>query len=216
MIKVPVGKLVTVDLWNSQKKHGMVKYRTNTENFVKAKSNFFNLKKGDSAIVIESHDYFVLIIPKDQFTDLFKNYRFKSINFKKLAQMIYNILKKREKDGGGILSLDEIFIIFKQTSIRDYITKKQLVKAIKSKHARFDILKEENSTFLALSPVECVNDGLIVLEHAKDYPFITFNMLQSYTSWSYLRIRRILEYFTKTGRCRKEENYRKGDRYYFQ
>ena len=69
MVKVPVGSVVKVDLWDTKKKHGIVKYYTNTMNLVRAESEFF-LKKDDLAIVINSLEGFCNIIPKDDNHDI--------------------------------------------------------------------------------------------------------------------------------------------------
>ena len=129
MVKVPIGKIVKVDLWDSKKKRGMVKYHTNTMDIVRAESEF-DLKKGDSAIVVESHDSFVLIVPKDNYTNLLKGGNANDIDLKGLSQEVYCMLKDRTEETGGILSFEDLFSIFKRTSIQDIITKKLLKKAV--------------------------------------------------------------------------------------
>ena len=41
------------------------------------------------------------------------------------------------------------------------------------------------------------------------------DIVQKYTEWSDIRIKRILDYLERETRCRKEETYREGVRYYF-
>ena len=70
-----------------------------------------NLSKGNLALVVESHDSFVLIVPKDEFVDLIKGDNFKSIDYEGLADVIYNILKDRISETGGILSFEEVYSV---------------------------------------------------------------------------------------------------------
>jgi len=214
MVKVPIGKIVKVDLWDSKKKRGMVKYHTNTMDIVRAESEF-DLQKGDSAIVVESHDSFVLIVPKDKYTNLLKGGNVNDIDLKGLSQEIYNMLKDRTEETGGILSFEDLFSIFKRTSIQDIITKKILKKATKLKELPFEKIKANGTIYLALNPAEITFDEVTLLNYAKDYSFLTVDIVQSLLGWSYLRIKRMLDYFIEKGRCRKDENYRTGDRYYF-
>jgi len=214
MVKVPIGKTVKVDLWDSKKKRGMVKYFTNTMDLVRAESEF-ELQKGSPAIVVESHDSFVLVVPKDKYTNLMKNGNATNLNYKGLAQEIYNLLKDRTEDLGGILSFEDLFSIFKRTSIQDILTKKQLKRATKLKDIPFERIRENGITFLALYPAEITCDEVMLLNFAKDYSFLTIDIVQSLLRWPDLRIKRMLEYLVEKGRCRKDENYRTGDRYYF-
>lgn len=214
MVKVPIGKTVKVDLWDSNKKRGMVKYHTNTMDLVRAESEF-DLQKGDPAIVVESHDSFVLIVPKDKYTNLFKEGNVKNIDLKGLSQEIYNMLKDRNEETGGILSFEDLFSIFKRTSIQDIITKKLLKKAMKLKDVPFEKIRQDSIVYLALNPAEVTSDEVILLGFSKEYSFLTIDIVQSLLGWSYLRIKRMLEYFVENGRCKKDENYRTGDRYYF-
>lgn len=214
MVKVPIGKIVKVDLWDSKKKRGMVKYHTNTMDIVRAESEF-DLQKGDSAIVVESHDSFVLVVPKDKYTNLLKGGNVNYIDLKGLSQEIYNMLKDRAEETGGILSFEDLYSIFKRTSIQDILTKKLLKKATKLKELPFEKIKANGTSYLALNPAEITCDEVILLNYAKDYSFLTVDIVQSLIGWPDLRIKRMLEYFVEKGRCRKDENYRTGDRYYF-
>ncbi len=214
MVKVPIGKTVKVDLWDSKKKRGMVKYFTNTMDIVRAESEF-DLQKGSSAIVVESHDSFVLIVPKDKYTDLLKNGNMKDINYQGLAREIYNILKDRINEEGGILSFEDIYSIFMRTSIQYVLTKKQLKKATKLNENLFERLKEDGNVYLALRPVDVNGDQVLFLNQAKEHAFLTIDIVQNLLNWSYLRAKRMLNYCVENGFCRKEENYRTGDRYYF-
>ena len=95
MVKVPIGKIVRVDLWDSKKKRGMVKYFTNTMDLVRAESEF-DLQKGDNAIVVESHDSFVLIVPKDRYTNLLNNNN--PINCQKICLKFLSNLNLNQKE----------------------------------------------------------------------------------------------------------------------
>lgn len=215
MVKVPVNKIVTVDLWDPVKKYGMVKYFTNTMDLVRAQSDF-TLKKGDSAIVVESHPGFVQILPEDDFSTRV-NWRSKKItDFKGMAHGIFNILKKSEKETGGILSFDEVFSELKQQTVRDIITKKHLVKIIATKDPSFDTIQQSNATFLALKATDAKDDETEILKLAEHREVMTIDTIQQLTKWSDLRIKRILDYLVEIGRCRKDSTYRKGLRYYFQ
>jgi hypothetical protein len=215
MVRVPVGTAVKVDLWNYEKRRGMVQYRTNTMNLVRAESEF-DLKKNDVALVIESHDSFVLVVPKDIYTDLLYGERLRKIDQKRIPHVIFNVLKERIKETGGILSFEELFSIFKRTSIQDIITKKNLLKAIKRKNAQFDHIKEGKTLYVALKSTECPDDESMILELAKTHPYLTTNYIQRETSWSTIRITRILYHLVTEGRCRKEYSYLIGDRFFFQ
>jgi len=214
MVKVPVGSVVKVDLWDSKKRRGMIKYNTNTMDLVRAES-VFDLNKGDLALVIETHDSFVLVVPKDYYTDLIKDDNLTQIDIKRLVDIIFNILKEREEETGGILSFEELFSILKRTSIQHIITKKQLTKAIKQRKARFDRIKEGGVIHISLKPEDCIFDESIVLKLAKEHPYLTMDIIQREKNWSTLRANRLLAYFTEKKRCRKDSSYLTGERYFF-
>lgn len=213
MVKVPIGKEVEVNLWDSNKKHGIVKYYTDTMDLVRAESEF-SLKKGDSAIVVESYDSFVVIVPEDEYTRLLHGHQLDGIDIQGLNELIYKLLKDRIKDTGGILSFDELWSIFKRSSIQSIITKKHLKKAIKVRQSSFDRIKDDGDTFIALKPQECLGDITQIVSHSSNISYVTKDFLQSTLNWSDLRIERILEYLTKEGRCRVEDSFRTGTRYY--
>ncbi len=214
MVKVPIGKVVTVDLWDSKKKRGIVKYFTNTMDLVRAESEF-DLQKGDNAIVVESHDSFVLIVPKDRYTNLLIDGNPNNLNYKGLAQEIYNILKDRVEEQGGILTFEDLFSIFMRTAIHYILTKRHLKRAIRNKDLPFDKIKENGITFLSLKAAEVTCDQIEILNIGKQFPYLTVDIIQNRLKWQELRILRTLEYLLKQRRCRKDENYRTGDRYYF-
>jgi hypothetical protein len=215
MVKVPVNKTVTVDLWDPEKKYGMVKYFTNTMDLVRAQSDF-TLEKGDSAIVVDSHPGFVQVVPEDDFSTAV-NWKSKKITDNKgFAHGIFNILKNFESKTGGILSLEDIFSELKQYSIRDLITKKHLNKVIATKDPPFDVLQQSNTVFLALKASDSKLDQIEILKLTEQYEVITIDTIQQLTKWTDLRISRIFDYFVEIGRCRKDSSYRKGIRYYFQ
>jgi len=215
MVKIPIGEIVVIDLWNSSKKRGMVKYNTNTMDLVRAESEF-NLTKGDLAIVVESHDSFVLVVPKDEYTEIVMDDKFKRIHVKGLIDIIYSILKERKNETGGILSLEDIYSILKRTSIQSIITKKHLNKAGKYKDIPFDRIKDSGRVYFALKPSDCPKDEVIVANIAKYHSHVTKDLLQRATNWSDLRINRILDYLVRKNRCRKDSTYLNGDRYFFQ
>jgi len=214
MVKVPPGKTVGIDLWDSKKKRGMVKYFTNTMDLVRAESEF-DLQKGDNAIVVESHDSFVLIVPKDRYTNLLNDGNPKDINYKGLAQEIYNILKDRVEEQGGILTFEDVFSIFMRTSIQYILTKKHLKRALQNKDLPFDKIKENGIIYLALKPAEVKCDQVELINLARNHSYLSVDIIQNNLKWQDLRIMRMLEYLLRKGRCRKDEKYRTGERYFF-
>ena len=141
MVKVPIGKKVTVNLWDSKKQRGIVKYFTDTMDLVRAESEFSSLQKGDTALVVESHDSFVVIVPEDEYTQLLDGTRLDHINLKGVTRMIWKLLQERKEETGGILSFEEVWSIFRRSSIQNLITRKHLKRALKLRELPFDHLK---------------------------------------------------------------------------
>lgn len=214
MVRVPIGKTVEIDLWNTNKGNGMVKYHTNTMDLIRAESRF-ELKKGDKALVVESYDSFVQVVPLDEYTELFKRNSVRSFDYKKLGLKIHQILKLRQEETGGLLPFEELFNIFSSSTIGDVLSRKQLMKAAKRKDIPLEVFEEEDVEYVGLLIKDCTEDIARVLKMTKERAFLTIDIVQKYTEWSDMRIKRILEYLVLEGRCRKEDSYREGERYYF-
>ncbi|WP_457559275.1 hypothetical protein [Candidatus Harpocratesius sp.] len=214
MVKIPIGEKVEINLWNHQNRHGMVIYYHGTMDICRAESEF-ELKKGDTAYVVESYDSFVVVVPEDEYTEIIDNFTSSKINYEKLAHKIWEILKEREVDTGGILTIDELYSIFHRTSIQSLISKKLLKKMLKIANAPYDHLKFEKKMYFALKAHEVVQDKAQLISLAQKYPFLTLDMIQSATGWSDVRINRMLNHLVRQNRVRKDETYRTGTRYYF-
>lgn len=217
MVKVPVGEKIEINLWDSGKKRGIAKYFTNTMDLVRTESEF-DLKPGDIAIVVESHDSFIVVVPEDEYTELLGGKNGKKIiiiDHVGLNRLIYKNLKERVKETGGILSFDELWSILKRTSIQNIVDKKDLKKAINIKNSPFDIIKVEGNVYVALRPNENVEDLKTLVKFGTELSYITKNLIQTSFTWSDLRIERLLLHLIEQGSCRIENQFRTGTRYYF-
>jgi hypothetical protein len=214
MVKVPIGTIVQVDLWDPKKKRGMIKYFTNTMNLIRAESEF-SLIKNDMAIVIQSLEGFCLIIPKDENYDLLEGTKLQNINLKRLIIRMYEILKEYFDENGGILSIENFFYYFKKTTVKDFISKKLISKAMRNKEAPFDYIKDDDMEYAILRMADCANDERVIFSLARLHPYLTINFIQREIKWSILRIKRALNYLLQNDRCRKESSYLTGDRYFF-
>ena len=214
MVKIPVGKRVITDLWDTQKKRGLVKYLTNTMDLVRAESEFI-LHKGNTALVVESYDSFVVIVPEDEYTQLLHGPRIDQIDLKGVNQMIWKLLSTRKEETGGILSFEEVWSIFRRTSIQNLITRKHLKRALKLRKLPFDNIKFHGGTYLCLNPSENSEDVQQILRFSKTMPHLTVDQIQLELGWNEVRITRILEFLVKEGRVRIENSFRTGVKYYF-
>ena len=167
MVKVPMGEKVEIDLWNSKKNRGMVKYFTTTMDLVRAESEFI-LKKGDTAFVVETFDNFVVVVPEDEYSSLIHGSHFKDIDYKGLNHLIWKLLKDWEDATGGILSFEEIFSILRRTSIQAIITKKLLKKSLKHGKIPFDFIKKGANSFVSLKMEDITQDKTTLLNLSKN------------------------------------------------
>ena len=214
MVKVPVGEKIEINFWDSDKKRGIAKYFTNTMDLVRTESEF-DLKTGDTAIVVESYDSFIVVVPEDEYTKLLSGKNNENIDHVGLNRLIYQILKERMNETGGILSFDELWSILKRTSIQNILDKKDLQKAINIKNNPFDRIKVEGIIYLALRAQENVEDIKSLVKFGRESSYITKNLIRTSFHWSDLRIERLLWYLIDQGSCRIENQYRTGTRYYF-
>ena len=215
MVKVPLGAKVIIDLWDTRKKKGMVKFYDDTQYLVRGMSDF-KLEKGDRALVVESEESFVHVVPFDRFTSVLKENRIDKINYSKLAHLIFKILQERERETGGIMQKDDLYELFQRSTIKSILKKKHLKKAIKLEEVPVERLKIKGVRYYALKPQLGSYDIQEVLKYAKDHSFITKEMIHKDKGWNNLRIERLLNYLVKYDYCRKDESYRTGIHYYFQ
>ncbi|MHA1698049.1 MAG: hypothetical protein ACTSWN_04330 [Promethearchaeota archaeon] len=214
MVKVPVGARVIIDLWAPNKKSGLIKYFENSLELVPATSDFY-LEKGQEALVVDSQENLVKVVPIDEFTPfIFKNNEFR-VNFEVLMADIYKMLKKNLETNGGIMSIDELYYHYIQTSIKDVLKRKHLERIAKAKKKPFDVLKHEGMVYFAIKPAENPHDMELILKLAKNKKYLTIQMIQAETGWIILRIERILEYAVEKDYCEKDTEFRTGTRYYF-
>ncbi|QEE16388.1 hypothetical protein DSAG12_02218 [Promethearchaeum syntrophicum] len=214
MVKVPVGEKVEINLWDSDKKRGIAKYFSSTMDLVRAESEF-ELNPGDTAVVVESYDSFIVVVPEDDYTKLLSGKNIENIDPVGLNRQIYKILKERMKETGGILSLDELWSILNRTSIQNILDKKDLKKAINIKDSPFDRIKVEGRVYIALRPQENMEDIKLIVKFGREASFLTKNLIRTSFNWSDLRIERLLWYLIDQGSCRIENQFRTGTRYYF-
>ena len=128
MVKIPIGKKVQIDFWNNKTGTGMVRFQSDHLEIVKGSSDF-NFLKGESALVIESFENFIKIVPDDKFSRLLYGSNMKKIDLSELSSIIKDILDENEKFNGGILSVDEIYNFLATTSIKFAIKKKHVKKS---------------------------------------------------------------------------------------
>jgi hypothetical protein len=214
MVKIPIGKRVIINLWDTQKKRGLVKYLTDTMDLVRAESEFI-LHKGDTSLVVESFDSFVVIVPEDEYTQLLHGSRIDQVDLKGINQMIWKLLSSRKAETGGILSFEEVWSIFHRSSIQNVITRKHLKKALKLRRLPFDHIKFQGGTYLCLNPTENAEDVQKILQFSKTLSHLTVDQIQVELGWSEVRITQILAFLVNEGRVRIEDSYRTGVKYYF-
>jgi len=102
MVKIPIGKKVQIDFWNNKTGTGMVRFQSDHLEIVKGSSDF-NFLKGESALVIESFENFIKIVPDDKFSRLLYGSNMKKIDLSELSSIIKDILDESKIDGGEIM-----------------------------------------------------------------------------------------------------------------
>ena len=213
MVKIPTGDRVTVNLWDSKKKRGLVKYFTHTMNLVNAESDF-HLEKGDKAVVIKSFDSFVVIIPDDRYIKALEVGRRIKVNRTELSKIVSKILLECDEKSGGVLSIMELLELINKTSLKYFVERKDLKKLKKIKERNYDIIKDGGDTYFALHPAKTSSDIVRLIEFAKMHDYINYPMIKSEFRWKKLRIERDLEYLESLGIFRVDSGYRLGSRYY--
>ncbi|MBD3352607.1 MAG: hypothetical protein GF364_14055 [Candidatus Lokiarchaeota archaeon] len=213
MVKIPVGEKVRVNLWDSDKKRGLVKYFTHTMNLVNAESDF-RLEKGDTAIVIKSFDSFVVIIPEDKYSKILDVSQKTKVDRIGLSEVVTKILLDWDEKSGGILSIMELLELIHKTSLKYFVNRKDLKNLRKVKDRSYDIIKDSGDLYFVLKPSKTSSDIVNVLKFAQSKDYINFQQLQTKFYWSKLRIERNLDYLVEEKIMRVATNYRSGTRYY--
>jgi len=214
-MKIPVGTKVTIDLWDSVNRRGMVKHSADTLSLLRAESDH-HMKKGQNAIVIKSYENFVQIVPDDEFSIAIRDIgKFLHLDQNILTSFIWNRLKQNFESTGGIASILDLFHYFQQTSLSSFITLDALYKISKINSLPFECLEEEGNLYFILRDSERMNDSQIILNLAKDDQILSITRIHQKTQWSELRIRKTLEYVKKKGYCKVQSSFKDGELYYF-
>ncbi|MHA1339209.1 MAG: hypothetical protein ACTSRZ_19460 [Promethearchaeota archaeon] len=219
MVQIPVGEKVIIDLWDSKKKKGLVKYIDTTMHLVNGISQF-TLKKGDYAIVIKSKESFVSVIPVDEFSEL--------INFKKMQISDYNLLSMKidnllhnlaenGSDNGGIFSINELLEILRKTSLKEIIKKENLLKLKNIKQKGYEIFEYAGQIYFSIKLEKKNLDIQRLLKIASEAEKSSLSLAEivEKTNWPMIRIKRNLNFLIKLGLCKKIDNFREGTRFYF-
>ena len=214
-MKIPTGTKVTVDLWDSKNRRGMVKHSGDTLSLLRAESKF-PLSKGQNAIVIRSYENFVEVIPDDEFSKAITGTG-KQIKLDKqtLIEIILTHLRVNIEETGGITSILDLFHFFKQTTLGSLITLDKLYKISKMSGIPFDCVEEEGNLFFILPDSERTQDGQEIVLLSKKDPVLSISKIRHKLHWSDLRIRKTLNYLVEKKYCRYEDSYKDGEIYYF-
>jgi len=174
----------------------------------------FNFSKGDIALVIESSENYVKIIPDDAFSSLLFGYKLKRVNLSELSNVIKYVLEDYEVDTGGIMSIDDLYKCFKDSSIGHVIKKKSIQKAMKIRNASYFTINNGLNFYVLLHLSEKSQDLKTFFEFAKSKEYFLENQIISELGWIEIRIHRIIDYLLSKSLIRKENAYRTGLRYY--
>jgi len=214
-MKIPVGTKVTIDLWDSVNRRGMVIYSADTLSLLRAESDN-HMKKGQYAIVIKSFENFVQVVPDDEFSLAIRNTgKSLSLDHNILINFIWNHLKQNFESTGGIASILDLFHFFQQTSLNSFITLDVLYKISKTNPLPFECFEEEGNLYFILRELERINDSQTILNLAKNDQVLSITRIHQKTQWPELRIRKTLEYVIKKGYCKVQTSFKDGELYYF-
>ncbi|MBN2150301.1 MAG: hypothetical protein JW839_02530 [Candidatus Lokiarchaeota archaeon] len=211
-MKVPVGAVVTVDLWNQARGNGMVRHEAGTLDLVRADSEF-SLNKGDRAIVISSTDNYVKVIPKDSYSEILAPGTVEP-RIDLLALRIKAILESAIGSTGGILALPAILKDFGSSSLKALVSIDHIRKACKIKDKPFDEIHQDGEHYLAIKQSEAYMDGATVLGLFKGKEFMSEAELKITLHWADVRLARVLSHLLRTGLLRKDVSYKDGTRYF--
>nr|MDO8113875.1 hypothetical protein [Candidatus Sigynarchaeota archaeon] len=211
-MKVPVGAIVVIDLWNTTRGNGMVRHEADTLNLVRAESDF-HLDKGQRAIVIKSTDNFVKVIPKDDFSAILSP---KTLvpDIDALARRIRAMLLDSASETGGILPFASVVDTFDRSSAKGLVTADHLRKASHTRDKLFEETQYNNEVFLTINVAEMVNDQAAVMDQVKQRSGnISEGEMKLNLGWSEIRLRRVLDYLVSIGTLRCIPSYKDGTRY---
>ncbi len=215
-MKIPIGTKVTIDLWDSKNRRGMVKHSGDTLSLLRAESDY-PLVKGQGAIVVKSYENFVQIIPDDEFSKAITGTGKQiKLDKKTLVEFILTHLRVSIETTGGITSILDLFHFFKQTSLNTFITLDRLYKVSKMQSLPFQSIEEEGNLYFILPDSERTHDCRELMSLSKNDPVLSIAKIRYKMHWSDLRIRRTLNYMVKKNYCRYEDSYKDGEVYYFQ
>ena len=214
-MKIPIGTKVTVDLWDSKNRRGMVKHSGDTLSLLRAESNF-PVEKGQNAIVVKSFENFVEIIPDDEFSKAIMGTGNQiKLDKRTLIEFILTHLRVSIESTGGIVSILDLFHFFKQTSIGEFITLDRLYKISEMSSLPFQCIVDEGNLFFVLPDSERTSDFSDIMKLARKDPILSVGKIRHTLHWSDLRIRKTMQYLVEKKYCRYEDSYKDGEVYYF-
>ncbi len=211
-MKVPIGVVVTVDLWDTARGNGMVRHEAGTLDLIRADSDF-PLDKGDRAIVISSTDNFVRVIPKDSYSEILATGTLEP-RIDLLCMKIKVILESTMESTGGILSLSAVQQSFGKSSVRTLVSIDHIRKACKAKDKPFDEIVYDGEHYLAVKQAEAPGDQSSVLDLFKGQEVICEADLKLALQWIDVRLARVLNTLLQAGILRKDVSYKDGTCYY--
>lgn len=215
-MKIPVGTKVTVDLWDSRNRRGMVRHSGDTLSLLRAESDF-SLDKGQGGIVVQSYENFVRIIPDDEFSKAISGTgKQVDLDNEVLVSFIRTHLHISIESTGGITSILDLFHFFRQTSLSTFITLDKLYKISKMQSLPFHCVEEDGNLYFILPDSERTNDCRELMDLAREDPVLSVAKIKHKMHWLDLRIRKTLNYMIEKKYCRFESSYKDGDVYYFQ
>jgi hypothetical protein len=214
-MKIPIGTKVTIDLWDSVNKRGMVKHSGDTLSLLRAESEF-PLTKGQNAIVVKSYENFVEVIPDDHFSKaIMQSGNQIKLDKQTLIEFIFSHLHISIESTGGIVSILDLYHFFKQTSLSAFITLDRLYKISKMSSLPFECVADEGNIFFVLPESERGVDHDEIIELSKKDLVLSISKIRHLLHWSDLRIRRTMSYLVEKKICRFESSYKDGELYYF-
>ncbi len=211
-MKVPIGVVVTVDLWDLARGNGMVRHEAGTLDLIRADSEF-PLDKGDRAIVVASTDNFVRVIPKDDFAEILTAGSLEP-RIDLLCLKIKTILESTMNSTGGIMSLPAVQEAFGKSSVRALVSLDHIRKACKTKDKPFDEIVHDGDHYLAIKQAEAPGDQSTVLDLFRSQKVMSEADLKLALQWIDVRFQRVIDHLVGRGLLRKDVSYKDGTRYY--
>ena len=129
--------------------------------------------------------------------------------------MIFEILEENIEKNGGIISLEELWLMFEETSIKDFVDRGTFEKIFEKKSNSFEVFEYEGVQYFALKPSQKSKDVLTLLKLGEETSPLSDIDIQTNLGWSNLRTMRILKYLVNKEICKRDSSYREGNLYYF-